>query len=278
MKDLSPTDAPEDYVTHPYSFPLILLPFWVKSSLGEDFEDPFDADLIYSTLAGYYFIRLLDNVMDEKSTVESGLLPVAGFLHFRFTGMYHRYFEPDHPFWVFFENTWNHSVEVTVRDAYLEDIDEAHFREICGQKFCASKIPVAAVCHRYGRVDRIEPWVRFLETLGCWHQMANDYFGWHKDQGLDLKTFFLSEGRRRMHSGESDLAWFLREGFDWGAQKLDQWMLELMRLAKPLDCPPLEEYLEIRRALHRERLAEATEGRRAGRRLLEILAGGESPA
>ena len=76
MSSLSPTDHPSGYFTQQAMFPMFLLPAWMATSSG-GWDGQFQSDLVYSTVNGYYFIRLLDNVMDGHFTVERELLPMC---------------------------------------------------------------------------------------------------------------------------------------------------------------------------------------------------------
>src|SRR6185369_11102253 len=120
-------------------FPLLRLPWWLEKTLRPQPVLTFQADLVYSSMNGYYYIRLLDNVMDGHATVEHRLLPAAGFFHSQFQISYQPYFGSAHPFWNFFKQTWFQSAEVTLRDAALVDVDLPHFRQIASQKVCAGK-------------------------------------------------------------------------------------------------------------------------------------------
>lgn len=237
---------PADYFRNPLGFPLLRLPWWLAKTLAAEPALPFHSDLVYSTINGYYFIRLLDNVMDGHATVETQLLPAAGFFHTQFQSMYQRYFPSEHPFWITFASAWFHAADVTVRDASLKDVDEAAFREIASQKVSAVKIPLAAVGHYHGNVERVEAWWRFADRLGGWHQMWNDVFDWNKDLTYGTRSYFLCEAERRKRAGESIAAWVVREGLAWGVALLHAWLDELKALAAPLDSPELAKYLALR--------------------------------
>ena len=53
-----------DYFLHPVAFPLMLLPWWLERQLREQYSTSFQEDLIISNASLYYYIRLVDNVMD----------------------------------------------------------------------------------------------------------------------------------------------------------------------------------------------------------------------
>lgn len=260
MEHLAGSTSPERYFQHPQAFPSLLLPWWLEKSLREMPNLDFQADLVYSTINGYYAIRLADNLMDGHATVELQLLPALNFFQTQFQAAYQPWFAAGHPFWDFFRAAWFHSAEVTLQDALLTEIDAVQFEQIAAQKTSAAAIPLAAMCHRYGRTDWLEPWSRLVTLLGCWHQFLNDLFGWHRDYERRTATYFLSEAERRRRPDEPVLSWVAREGFDWGMAQAQGWMSALQALTQELDSPELVAYLEAREAILQRQAAEASAG------------------
>jgi hypothetical protein len=271
IEALAGTARPEAYFKHPVAFPSLLLPWWLDESIRPEPDLAFQTDLVYSTINGYYFIRLIDNLMDRQATVELDLLPAAGFFHTQFQLVYHAYFEYDHPFWHDFRRYWFESAEAAMRDAQLVELDEAQFRQVAARKVCAGKIPLAAVCCRAERLDLIEPWFHFFDRLGAWHQLFNDLFDWHTDLAGRHQTYFLSEANRRKQAGEPVAAWVIREGFEWGVETLQTWLAELKDLAASLDNPNLVAYLNRREAMLLKQNADVAEGLRHLNKILRFL-------
>lgn len=269
LKHLSGPAGPKNYFQHPLAFPSLLLPWWLENSIRVEPDVAFQADLVYSTINGYYAIRLMDNLMDGHATVELKLLPALHFFQTQFQQPYQRYFDFDHPFWTVFTTIWFHSSEVTIRDAHLTDIDEVTFREVSAQKSCAAKIPLAAACYRYDRPDLIEPWSDLVDLLGCWHQFLNDLFGWHRDYARQSCTYFLSEAERQRIGDEPVAGWIAREGFAWAIAKAEGWMSELQTLAAELGSPELIVYLETRQKMLRQQQEEVTVGLQSLARLVK---------
>jgi hypothetical protein len=272
MRDVgSDIVEPADRFKHPDSFPMLLLPWWLEGTLRPAPDPSFQEDLVFSTLNGYLFIRLIDNVMDGHATVEPRLLPALGFFHTQFQAPYQRYFGCGHPFWTFFRGVWFASADVTVRDASLADIDGEQFVRAAAHKTCAARIPLAAVCYRLGRPDLIAPWSQFVDLFGCWHQMLNDLFDWRRDMEHRTQTYFLSEAARRRDPAEPVAEWVMREGFDWGMGALQGWMAELQALAAGLGSPPLAAYLATRQAMLLERREKVAAGLQAMSDLAAVL-------
>jgi hypothetical protein len=275
LAQLAGGQPPHVYFQHPLAFPSLLLPWWLEQSLRAP-DLGFQADLVHSTINGYYYIRLVDNLMDGHSTVESQLLPAAGFFHAQFQQAYVRYFAASHPFWKFFTATWFRAAEVTWQDAVLsatlEDIDLAQFQQVAAHKADAGKIPLAAVCYHCGCPDRLPGWLAFFDRLGAWFQFSNDLFDWNKDLKYHTRTYFLAEAARRKRDTESIAQWVLHEGFEWGCALLHDWLAQVRAAAAPLNSPPLLAYLERREKLLAQQQAEVAAGLAEMQRLAAILA------
>lgn len=248
MQQLSNTERAEDRLIAPEMFPMLLLPRWLAETLPEPPGDSFEADVVYSTVNGYYFVRLIDNLMDHEATVELDILPAAALFHTWFQGTYYPYFESGHPFWNEFERHWFQSSELAVQDARLREIDRTTFEQICAQKICAAKIPLAAMAYRGGQPERIPVWYRFCDRLGCYQQMLDDLTDWYRDANrANITTYFLSEAVRRKSEQESVVGWVAREGMGWGMEQLRGWMAELELASQPLQSADLAAYLTIRK-------------------------------
>ncbi|MEX1021332.1 MAG: hypothetical protein WDZ49_16850 [Litorilinea sp.] len=255
---LAGTARPADYFLHPLAFPMLLLPWCMEQTLRDAPDADFQANLIYSSINGYYFIRMIDNVMDGHGETERQQLPMLGVFHSQFHAVYQQYFESQHPFWGHFHQIGIQSAESALRDAALSDIDSNAFATIAGRKVIGGKIPLAAVAYRYQRPDLFQKWQPFYDQLGCWHQMYNDLFGWIKDLQNETPTYFLCEGRRRKPPAQSMAAWVIHEGFDWGMQYLENGMGELLDLAQQLHSRELVDYLHTRRRLMVSQTAQIT--------------------
>ncbi len=269
-QQLSGSGQPADYFKHPLAFPSLLLPWWLEKSISNDPDVTFQSELAYSTINGYYYIRLIDNLMDGHATVELELLPALGLFHTQFQLVYQRYFTVDHPFWELFTTIWFHSAEATMKDATLVEIDATLFEQVAAQKVCAVKIPLAAVCYRYDRPELIESWSRLVDLLGCWHQFLNDLLGWHRDHIRQTHTYFLSEAERRREADEPVVSWVAREGFNWATAKLETWMLSLQDLAVNLPSPELETYLNTRNLMLQQQKEEIAEGLQSLAKLVNL--------
>jgi hypothetical protein len=272
MKTLSGTEQPADYFMHPLGFPMLLLPWWCEQSCRP--SDPtlrFQSALAYSTINGYYYIRLIDNLMDGDAEAKLNLLPALNFFHTQFQATYHSYFPAEHPFWNTFKTIWFRSAESAMQDITLVDIDQAAFKQIAGQKVCAGKIPVIATCYYHERPDLIETWSEFIDLLGCWHQMFNDLFDWNKDLTHQNPTYFLSEARRQAGTNDAVTGWVFKGGFVWGCQLMHGWMAELRVMAQTLEITDMVTYLDTRETMFSKRETEVIAGFQDLSKLLAVL-------
>lgn len=270
LNHLARTPNPEDYYLHPKAFPLLLLPWWMEESFQPLPMKPFQSAVAYSSINGYYYTRLIDNIMDGDGRQERPLLPAAHFFLVQSQLAYFPYFPAGHPFWNFFLTTLVRAGETAMRDAATADIDLATFKAISAQKVCGAKIPLAAVAHRYGRTHLIAPWSALVDRFGSWHQMTDDLFDWHKDLQAGNPTYILSEGKRQ--AGDAAVAdWIVSEGFDWGCGQLETWLLELRETAYQLQSPPLMAYLKLREELFQKQKLEARQGLKSLAKLISII-------
>ncbi len=263
--------APAAYFQNPISFPLLRLPRWLAETLRAPLPADFQAELVFSSINGYYFIRLLDNVMDQPAAAERGLLPAAAVFHAHFQLSYQRFFPAGHPFWTDFTRHWARAAEVTVEDGALTEVDEAAFQRWAGRKVGAALIPLAAVAHAAHGQAALPAWTRFVDAFGAWHQLFNDVFDWSRDLRLGAPTYFLWEAGRRKRAAEPAAAWVAREGFQWGLARLQTRLAEARALAVPLHSPPLLAYLDERAIRLEQQAAEVTPGLTALARLAAVL-------
>ena len=234
------------YFTHLDAFPLLLLPWWLEEAARGSVDVRFHRDVVYSSVAGYYFVRVVDNLMDQRPP-EPQVLPALLVLHAEFQYALHRYFAPDHPFWEDFWAASYEAAETAATDTLSAGIDRDVFLRVSSRKVAGAKIPLAAVCHHYDRQDLLTPWANFVDVLGRWHQMRNDVFDWRRDIERGTATYFLGEAERQAGADGSIAAWVLSDGLAWAISELDTWMDELLDLAAGLGSPPLLEYLRDRR-------------------------------
>jgi hypothetical protein len=248
---LSPDGPPRDYFDGGRAV-IFVLPWWLEKRIRETPDLALQERLVESTVNAYYFVRLIDNVMDENPEEERALLPLLGILQANFIRAYVQLFPSGSPFWDHFERYWNATAEAALRDKMIARYSADEFVEVAARKTSGVKIALAAVCCRSDRLDLLEPWCAFYDRLACWQQMADDVFDWVRDLRHGNVTYFLSEGFRQKRPGESVSGWVVRRGFAWGIDWLEETMRDVRRHAERLESPEVMRFLLYREAALRE--------------------------
>jgi hypothetical protein len=262
IRRISPGGEPAAHFLDVRMFPILALPDFVLESLAVAAEAKFHKSLISSTVHGYYYIRLIDGIVDgdRDFDLERKILPVAGYFLSEFQLGYQKHFSAEHEFWQVFRRLWRASAASTAEDAMQRAVGFSEFERVSSRKFSAAGIPVAATCHRYGRADLLPAWLELVDGLGRWSQMADDILDWHQDRSLGRATYFLTEGERQRRCNEPLEEWILREGCDWGFDLLNEWMNRLQESAAQLGSPGLMEYLAGRKAWAAEQHSALSNG------------------
>jgi hypothetical protein len=238
--------------------PFAHLPFWVAPPEAATDDAEFLCDVTYSTINGFCFIRLLDDVADADRPDEvRKLLPACGVFHNRFQAAYVKYFPYGHKFWSLFDAAWNAQAEYSIIDAHLADIGSSEFTSVSARKTSAGIIPVVASALRYGVPEAIEPWSEFVREVGALQQLTNDYLGCERDLKFGVNTYVLSEYRRGRSEPETLRAWLARQGHAWACAELEDCTSRVGSVAKELGSLEALEWADQRAAALRKRLAEA---------------------
>jgi hypothetical protein len=242
---------PHEYFTHPQSLPFLALPFWLETSFRGIADLDFQYDLIYASVNGYYFARMLDDVTDGHE-VSPTVLPALGIFHMNLQRSFSHCFDWAHAFWDFFRSVWSASAEITSIDLKSHEISEADFMQHSGRKTIGGTLPIGAVCYRYDRCDLLPKWLGFFDKLARWNQMQDDFRDWGKDCSAGRTTWLLCEARRRKAADQSIAGWMGREGVDWATHQLHVWMNELVADAQLLESDQLVKYLHFRSTIFAE--------------------------
>jgi hypothetical protein len=248
MKSLAPDGDIAAYYLHPIAFPMLRLALWLDEALGRSVDEALQADLVASTLSGYSFIRLIDDVMDRSPRARPDLLPALGFFHARFEAPYRRRFSGEPRFWPAYERIWSATADAAVTDASLQgDFTEEVFLGIAAGKVGAGRLPLLAVALHHGLDGIPGAWDRLFALMSAWHQMYNDLFDWVEDIERGGRTFILAEARRRAPGGDVP-GWMAAEGVRWAAARMNGWTAEMRDVASRLGSPGLDRYLDGRQA------------------------------
>ena len=273
IEAISPDRDPGGHLTHLRMFPVLQLPEWIVQTLSIPPDAPFQQSLMDSSVNGYYYIRLIDDVTDgdRRRDLALGILPAAGYFCSQFQLPYQECFPPHHKFWSVFTHLWAASCESAAHDAQLSSVSWPDFERISSRKYSAAGIPSAAACFHYGRPDLIDAWLQFTDDLARWSQMLDDTIDWHSDRSGGRATYFISEGERRKRAGESLDQWVAREGFVWAFSLLEKWLENLHRQAACLGSRGLQTYLAEREVWFRQQKSTLLQGFAEISRLAAIL-------
>jgi hypothetical protein len=224
----------------------LLIPWFLEIHIRGNVDDEFQRHLTYSSINGYYFVRMLDNISDDHSPQDLPLLPMVAFFHSKFQSVYSRWFAPNNPFWECFDSLWIGMADATVRSALIQSVSEDDFVATSAEKIAAVKIPVAAVCFHYQRPDLLGPWMEFYSRFACAHEMLDDLCDWHEDLNERRATLLLSHASQRKKPEESIESYLVTEGWEWGYKRMQSWMAEARGLAHGLGSDRLERFVQYR--------------------------------
>jgi hypothetical protein len=248
----------ESYFAHPQAMPLLALPWWLEKSIRGEVDRDFQSALMTSSMQGYLFIRMVDDLMDGHD-IDRACLPALHLFSFEFQSAYFRYFSSGDPFWNHFGHSLASMAEAVSADCGLTEISAQEFAEVSARKSAAALIPLAAVCCRYGRLDLLPEWEGFLSLFARWHQMRDDIVDWSEDYASSLttgrSTWILSEAERRRSPDETVPVWMGRTGLSWAAGVMDGWKERIRSIANRLGSPELIQYLKGRDEMFSRQMA-----------------------
>lgn len=244
MRGIAPGGAPERYFQHPNAFPTLLLPFWLEGALAGEVNEEIQGELVYSSMCGYYFIRLVDDCMDLGAGAH--LLPALGVLHAEFQGVHQRLFPADDALWPELASIWGRTADAAMADARAATLTLEDFEAVSAGKVAAARIPMLAICRLHGLAALPEGWERLFVALSRFHQMHNDFFDWHRDLANGAVTYFLSEAERRRRRDEPVASWMVREGFRTGMATLRRLLEEALDTGPARTSPEVRAYCEAR--------------------------------
>ena len=257
MRRLAGDRDPAAYFTHPRAFPFILLPWWFERAARGSIDRELQGTLAASSISGYYFIRILDGIMDGHVGQELEFVPILGVLHERFQSPYFSLFPDRHPFHDRFAATWSACLDATAQDAALGAPTLDDFVTVSARKVLAASIPLQAVAWLLGRQDQLADWMAFFDLLGRWHLMEEDLLDFNEDAGRQARTFVLCLAERRRRPGQSPVGWLLESGIDEIAATMAGWMAELAECAAVLSAPEPAAYI-VQRNERLQREIDAT--------------------
>lgn len=142
-------------------------------------------DAAYGAVAGYFFIRIQDDVLDEPESIDTSYLLLGNELVAELFGTYRRLFPPRDAFWRYLDAYWRETSRFTLAERRGEHAEpgappEGDLARL-GRKSGAAKIPMAAVCCAARRPAAIARYAAFLDTVHGAMQVLNDVVSLVKD-------------------------------------------------------------------------------------------------
>lgn len=254
LRGLTVSGRLADYFLHPTRFPMVRLPVWAIEPEARHHR-ALVADTIYSTMAGYYHIRLLDDVMDRMPEAPLDLLPLAALFHLEFQSAYQPHFAADSPFWAEFRGRWLGLADWTVPRRGTDAIGP--LQERAGATVGAVVIPLRALTLGVGAAGRFEQWEPVVLELARIEQWIDDIVDWQQDLERGQPNLLLAAGTDRARVGEGQAAWVVREGYGWGLASAQQRLGAVVPAAVALGSAPLAAFLASRQVALSD-LAERT--------------------
>ena len=162
------------------AFPHVVLPYWLSPTRERVADAEFQTDVIYSSISGYYSIRLCDNIADNDCPPElRKLAPCALYFDSESIRPYVKHFPATHEFWNLLDKFLAQQAEASAADSLLDDVDKETFASLSSKKFTGTKIPISAVRFRYpGLESSFEQMLQFVDCLGNFAQFSNDFLDW----------------------------------------------------------------------------------------------------
>ena len=248
LASLSRSGRLADYYMHPRRFPMLLIPWWAVEGTASRDDLGFHEDLAYSTMSGYCFVRLLDDLVDQRGEPGLDLLPAAGVFHLEFQSPYQRYFPGDHPFWDLFRSRWLRAADATV-PASPDRSPGLDLEQRAADTLGPALIPLAAACHHAGRPALFDRWRPVVLALARLEQFMDDLLDWQHDEERHQPNLVLEEAARRARTGENATAWVVRQGYVWALDTAAERIEMVAAEAGPLASGGLRRFLDVRRSV-----------------------------
>jgi hypothetical protein len=259
---LAPSEDRTAYFLALSAFPTVLLPQWLAPA-----ADPaLHRDLLASSLAGYWAIRVVDQITDGDHPEDRQLAPVLGLLHAWFWRPYHARFAPhDSAFWEPALRWWTGGADAAVAEA-TAPVEE--LRRLTARKTGAVRIPLLAVARTAGGTQLPEAWELVVERLCVAHQLHNDWTDWRRDRAAGQRTW--AGAWAEQHGGDRSAAeWWAVEGAQrFAAEELLPALSDLHRALAAVPTAAGLAWCEARTQQVHTQLAQLQRARDALARLL----------
>ena len=235
LAGLSSSNQPTDRFLGELMYPIFLLPWSLEEELADGQTNiEWQVELITSSLGGYYYIKLIDDLVDGDVSLDPQLAPAAPWFFWHFQRPYQKHFPLHHPFW--------HSDFPIGSFGSCDEIrweqrggprTRAEFREVAVQKCSLIRLPLILVADRYSGRQRLPPWLELAEVLACLCQMLDDVTDWRSDLAWG-RSYFLTYGRAAAGGEENLPTWILTDGLRWALSEIAWWWEAVQRASEEI--------------------------------------------
>ncbi len=281
---LSPGGDRAAYFLDAAAFPTVQLGHWLAA---DTIEDDVHESILGSNIAGYWAIRITDQVVDEGAPADRALVPLLGLLHSRFWEPHRRLLGPGSAFWAPARRWWHRAADAAVAEAQLAGaaLDPgplcARLWVLAPEKTGAVRIPLLAL-HLLGSppgtAAELPPaWAALVAATSRVHQLHNDWSDWRRDHARGPQTGAQAWARAEAGAAEP-AAWWATTGAERMATTVLVPALDALdAAARAAAAPEALAWSAARRALLRRQLDQLRRAQAALRALFGAAAPPASP-
>ena len=179
------------FINNKIGFPGLYLPFWITLRYQNPIASQNLMSLrasVYAALLGYLYIRIQDDIYDEKEGTDRSWLLVANEFIRESFGIYHQLFPANSEFWHYFQQAWHDFSQATAWEiktcrGKMHVLQEKDLLQV-GQKLAFAKVPIAAIVLLLGQEQDLPQLFKIVDLLAVSSQLINDFFSMEGD----LKT------------------------------------------------------------------------------------------
>jgi hypothetical protein len=188
------SSSESDPLFHPLGHPLASFPTWVATAVGRDTADdePRLLDLIEATVAGYLYVRVHDDRLDEGIGDPDESLFLADAFLVRHQTLLARHVGSSRRFWGMFEQVADEYAAAMLLERSLMQVGAtygAHEFDLVLGRSRPLVLPGVAVLDVAGRWDLVEPLQRFVHHAVRATQLVDDLLDCEIDRAAGRLTW-----------------------------------------------------------------------------------------
>lgn len=203
LAERRPGGSHRDYFSDLAAAPLLYLPLWMRAALRRagswpaDAPEEFVGDLLCATMWGYFYIRIQDDVLDERGADARGReqLLFGNVCVHEMARLFDAATGGAPAFRAQFERAWIEFTRCTLEERAQLQSDEPYPRdrfEAHAAKVAFAEAPLLAVCARADRGDLAVAVAELVHRLGVACGLLNDARGFARDVKNGHRTYLLA--------------------------------------------------------------------------------------